>query len=116
MNTLKGQRIRSAANRGNSIAPLNWFNLPKIHQIYQEEPVPPHLLTIGQIYLLASPPGLPIRLVLLDRLVGNRADVFDITRQETITVDLGADYQLHTYFPDQVIPTNWVILSVTSGI
>jgi hypothetical protein len=100
MNTLKGQRIRAAANRGNTIAPLNWFDLEKIHQIYQGPPLA--YVRLGEMYLLEAPPGEPIRLVILDRLVGNRADLFDVVRQETITVDLGPDYQLHQYFPPEV--------------
>jgi hypothetical protein len=115
MNTLKGQRIRAASSAGNAVALENWFNIDKIHKIYQRVPVPLQLLRLEEVYLLASPPGLPIRLVRLDALTHDgQADLFDIQRQETITVNLGAEYQLHKYFPDAVIPIIRKNLNITS--
>lgn len=116
MNTLKGQRIRTKASAGNAIGLENWFNIDKIHKIYQTEPVPFQLLKLNEVYLLAAPAGLPIRLVRLDVLTPDGgADLFDVQRQETITVALGPEYQLHKYYPDAIIPTIRSNLNVTSG-
>jgi hypothetical protein len=116
MNTLKGPRIRSAASAGNAVALENWFNIDKIHKIYQYAPVPLRLLRLNEVYLLASPVGLPIRLVRLDVLTQDgQADLFDVQRQETITVALGPKYQLHKYYPDAVIPSVTNDLNVSSS-
>ncbi len=116
MNTLKGQRIRAKASAGNAVDLENWFNIDKIHRIYQQAPVPNRLLKLEEVYLLAAPAGKPIRLVRLDRKLANgRVDLFDVTRQETLTVDLGDDYQLHKYYPDAVIPSVTTDLNITSG-
>lgn len=116
MNTLKGQRIRAASSAGNTVGLENWFNIDKIHKIYEQSPVPKRLLKLEEVYLLEAPAGEPIRLVRLDDITeGGRADLFDVTRQETLTVDLGDEYQLHKYYPDAVIPSVTADLNITSG-